>query len=297
MKRLFLFFVFFVLIINLQAQNSKVIIDADTGNEIDDLPALVLALKSGKLDVLALTAAQWNRFRVCGRQTMHESYLLNNRILQHLNLANIPSLKGGEYEVTQHWQNRMTSSPNDASDFMIKRALEIPAGEKIKIIITGSATNVALAILFEPKIINKIAVYFIGTIYDFDRKSFNKNEFNVRSDLNAVDILLNTEHLELHIMPANICTNLLISQSDIDIKINSNEGIQSMLKERWNEVNKNGTDWIMWDLAIIQAVMNPHWTKQVIHPTPPENTPRNIFLYTEIDTKAIMDDFWKIFLK
>jgi hypothetical protein len=31
--------------------------------------------------------------------------------------------------------------------------------------------------------------------------------------------------------------------------------------------------------------------------TPPENTPRNIYVYTEIDSKAIMDDFWKVFLK
>jgi purine nucleosidase len=297
MKRLYLFLVFFFLLINLQGQSTKVIIDADTGNEIDDLPAIVLALKSAKLDVLALTAAQWNRFGVCGRQTMHESWLLNNQILNHLDLLRIPSLKGAEYEVTQHWQNRMTSSPNSASDFIIKKALEVPDGEKLKVIVTGSATNVASAILLEPRIINKIAIYFIGTIYDFDRNAFNKNEFNVRSDLNAVDVLLNADNLELYIMPANICTQLIISQTDLDTKINSKDGIHGMLKERWNEINKKGLDWIMWDIAIIQAVMNPQWTKQVIHQTPPENTPRNIFLYTEIDTEAMLNDFWKIFLK
>ncbi len=41
------------------------IIDADTGNEIDDMPAIVLALKSGKVDALAVTAAQWNRVEAC----------------------------------------------------------------------------------------------------------------------------------------------------------------------------------------------------------------------------------------
>lgn len=297
MKELYLSLVFFFLFINVQGQQTKVIIDADTGNEIDDLPAIVLALKSGKLDVMALTAAQWNRFEVCGRHTMQESWSLNNRILDHLDLVDIPSLKGAEQAVTQHWQNRMVSSPNNASNFLIKKASEVPHGKKLKIIVTGSATNVASAILIEPKIIDKICVYFIGTIYDFDRKAFNKNEFNVRSDLNAVDILLNTENLELHIMPANICTQLRISQNEIDTKINSKDAIQGMLKERWDKVNKNGLDWIMWDIAIIQAVMNPQWTKQVTHTTPPENSPRNIFLYTEIDTKAMMDDFWKIFLK
>ncbi|WP_373524229.1 nucleoside hydrolase [Aquiflexum sp.] len=297
MKEFYLFFALFFLLNNLHGQNTKVIIDADTGNEIDDLPAIVLGLKSGKLDVLALTAAQWNRFGVCGRQTMHESWMLNNRILHHLDLKYIPSLKGAEYGVIQHGINRMVPIPNEASDFMVNKALEKADGDKLIIIVTGSATNVASAILSEPRIIEKIAVYFIGTIYDFNRKAFSKNEFNVTSDLNAIDVLLNTENLELHIMPANICRQLLVSQYDIDEKLSSNEGTQGMLKERWDTVNKDGINWIMWDFAILQAVMNPQWTKQVVHPTPPENTPRSIFLYTEINTEAMMDDFWKVFLK
>ena len=285
--------------ISLQAQKPKVIIDADTGNEIDDMPAIVLALKSGKIDVLALTAAQWNRVEVCGRQTMHESWVLNNRILQLLEIKHIPGLKGSDLAVGQgqHWGNKTGTAINEASDFIIKKAMEMPKSEKLIVIITGSATNVASAIISEPKIIDKIAVYFIGTTYDFKRKAFNKNEFNVRSDLNAVETLFNTERLELHVMPANICTNLKVSQNDIDTRLKSKEGIDGMLKERWNQVNKDGIDWIMWDFAIVQAVLNTQWTKQVLRNTPPENTPRKIYVYSEIDSGSIMDDFWKVFLR
>jgi hypothetical protein len=42
------------LLINLQAQKPKVIIDAYTWNEIDDIPAIVNGLKSDKMDVLHL---------------------------------------------------------------------------------------------------------------------------------------------------------------------------------------------------------------------------------------------------
>ncbi|MEB2778632.1 nucleoside hydrolase [Algoriphagus sp. D3-2-R+10] len=296
MRGFCLLFTFFFLINNLQGQNTKVIIDADTGNEIDDIPAIVLALKSGKIDVLALTAAQWDRFEVCGRQTMHESWVLNNRILQTLGMENIPSLKGASEMVGKQWSLEPIR-PNEASDFIIKKALEIPKGEKLVIIITGTATNVATAIKTEPKIINKIAVYFIGTTFDQKRQAINKNEFNVRNDLNAFDILLDTENLELHIMPANICTELLVIQKDIDTRLKSNDGISDMLRERWNEVNKDSTKWIMWDFAIIYAVINPQWTKQILRKTPPENTPREIFLYTEINSEAMMEDFWKVFLK
>lgn len=298
MKKIYLLFVLLLLIASVSGQKAKVIVDADTGNEIDDMPAIVLALKSGKIDVLAITAAQWNRVEVCGRQTMHESWVLNNRILPLLGMEHIPSLKGSEFSVGQgqHWGDKTGTAFNEASDFIIKKAMEMPKSEKLIVIVTGSATNVASAIISEPKIIDKVAVYFIGTTYDFKRKAFNKNEFNVRSDLNAVETLFNTERLELHVMPANVCTNLKVTQNDIATRLKSNEGIDGMLKELWDKVNKDGIDWTMWDFAIVQAVLNPGWTKQVSCKTPPENTPRDIFLYTEIDSKAIMEDFWRVFL-
>jgi inosine-uridine nucleoside N-ribohydrolase len=299
MKKLLLFLLSSVLLINMQAQKPNVIIDADTGNEIDDMPAIVLALKSEKVDVLAVTAAQWNRVEVCGRQTMDESWVLNNRTLQLLEMKHIPSLKGSELAVGQgqHWGSKTGTAFNEASGFIIKKAMERPEGEKLIVIVTGSATNVASAIISEPKIIDKIAVYFIGTTYDFKRKAFNKNEFNVRSDLNAVETLFNTEGLELHVMPANICTNLKVTQNDIDIRLKSNEGIDGMLKELWTKVNKEGIDWTMWDFAIVQAVINPQWAKEILVKTPPENTQREVYLYNQINTGEMMEDFWKVFLK
>lgn len=114
--------------------------------------------------------------------------------------------------------------------------------------------------------------------------------------MNAIETLFNTEKLELHIMPANICAKLLITRSDIDTRLKSDGGVEGMLKELWNTINKDNVDWwIMWDFAVMQAVINPHLTKQIICRTPPENTPRDIYLYTEIDTQAMMDDFWRVF--
>jgi purine nucleosidase len=277
----------------------KVILDADTANEIDDVPAIVLALKSGLLDVRALTAAQWNRFEACGRDTMHESWVLNNRILSSLGMEHVPSLRGSEFAVGQgqHTGAKSRTMPNEASAYIAQKALEMSPGEKLIVITTGSATNVASAIINEPAIISKIAVYFIGTTYHFDRSAFDKNEFNVRSDLNAVDTLFNTVGLELHVMPANVCTTLLVTKDDLDRRLRSDDGVEGLLRERWIQVNPDNVAWTMWDFAIVQAVMNPQWTKQITVKTPPENLPREVFLYTEIDAEAIMENFWEVFLK
>ncbi len=153
MKIFYLIFTLSLLISNLHGQNQKVIIDADTGNEIDDTPAIVLALKSGNVDILGVTAAQWNRIEVCGRQTMHESWVLNNRILQLLQMDQIPSLKGSENAVGQgeHWGSKKGIALNEASEFIIRKALEMPENEKLIVIVTGSATNVSSAIIFRTK--------------------------------------------------------------------------------------------------------------------------------------------------
>jgi hypothetical protein len=98
-------------------------------------------------------------------------------------------------------------------------------------------------------------------------------------------------------MPANITRKLLVYREDIDSQLKADDGIDGMLKELWNRINKGDRTWVFWDLAIVQAVLNPQWTKQILTKTPPENTPRDIYLYTEIDSKAMMDDFWKVFLK
>lgn len=299
MKKMLLFFLSGFLLINLQAQKPKVIIDADTWNEIDDIPAIVNGLKSDKIDVLALTAAHWDRFELCGRQTMCENWIANNKILQPLNKEqHIPSLKGARFAM---WQGQHYGvkgwDHNKATDFIIKTALEKPEGEKLKVIVTGSATNVASAVFSEPKIIDKNALYFLGFLYDFDTKAWNKNEFNVRSDLNAIDVLLNTENLEFHIMPSNISKQLIITRKDIDNRLNMNVGIDKMLKERWYEFNEDHVDWIMWDIAVFQAILNPQWANEILVKTPPENKQREVYIYNQINAETMMEDFWKVFKK
>jgi inosine-uridine nucleoside N-ribohydrolase len=298
MKKMLWFLLSGFLFINLQAQKPKVIIDADTWNEIDDIPAIVNGLKSDKIDVLALTAAHWDRFELCGRQTMYENWLANNKILQLLNKEQIPSLKGARFAM---WQGQHYGvkgwDHNKATDFIIKTALEMPEGEKLKVIVTGSATNVASAVISEPKIIDKIAIYFLGFLYDFDTKAWNKNDFNVRSDLHAIDVLLNTENLEFHIMPSNISKQLIITRKDIDSRLNMKVGIDKMLKERWYEFNEDHVDWIMWDIAAVQALINPELANEILVKTPPENKQREVYMYNYINAEAMMEDFWKVYLK
>ncbi|MFW6290229.1 MAG: nucleoside hydrolase [Mariniphaga sp.] len=274
------------------ARNPKVIIDSDTGNEIDDVPAIALALMSNEIEVAGITAAHWNRFELCGRNTMLESWELNNRILQYLGISDIPSLKGAEEMVGRQWAIEPPRQ-SAASDFIIKEALDATPDDKLIIIVTGAATNIASAVMIEPAIAKNIAVYFIGTDYIFDRKAFSKNEFNVRNDLNAFDVLLDTKDLELHIMPISVSRKLVFSKEEV-YALKGKSKLGDLIIERWETIAREFDSWIMWDVALVQAFLFPAWAKQVVHDTPPENVQRKIFLYTDINAELMKADFWKL---
>jgi len=276
------------------AQKQRVIIDADTGNEIDDVPAVSYALMTDNIDIIGLTAEQWNRYEVCGQNTMLESWELNNRILKSLKKDHIPSLKGAEIMVGKQWSMEPPRK-SDASDFIVKNARESKKDEKLIIICTGAVTNVASAIMIDSTIVDKIAVYFIGTTYNFERKAISKNEFNVRNDLNAFDLLLNTKNLELHIMPANVCTSLVFYREEVLDRLSESTAVESLFLERWNKIGKEAPQWIMWDIGIVEAIIHPQLVKEIKHRTPPENVPRDIFLATEINAKKMIENFWKVY--
>jgi hypothetical protein len=72
------------------------------------------------------------------------------------------------------------------------------------------------------------------------------------------------------------------------------------LKKRWSTFKRWWTDkdpeqkrWIMWDLAIIEALANPQWAERKAFVTPKENLKRKIQIYTSIDTLKMQNDFWQ----
>ena len=50
----------------------------------------------------------------------------------------------------------------------------------------------------------------------------------------------------------------------------------------------------MWDLALVEAYLNPALAQIKSVKTPPENKPRKISAYIKIDEKTLADDFWKV---
>jgi inosine-uridine nucleoside N-ribohydrolase len=275
-----------------QASKRKILLDSDTANEIDDLYAITRALLEPGFQVLGLSSAQWNT-RLSPPDTVAESQMLNTEILRLMGRQEIPAPMGSEMIMGKPWGG---DEPRDspAARLMIREARATPSGAKLTIVNTGAVTNVASAIKLAPDITPKIAVYLMGAHYFADRKVWNKDEFNVRNDLNATNFLLNSEGLELHVMPANVCGKLVFPQADTLRRLQSKGGIWDYLAARWLSFSPESEQWVMWDLALVEALARPDLAKEAQFRTPPENVQRDVLVYTDIDAPAMQSDWWRM---
>ncbi|MCP5116872.1 MAG: nucleoside hydrolase, partial [bacterium] len=278
----------------LRAQNTRrrVILDADTANEIDDLYAIVRTLLEPGFDLRGLSSAQW-RHHLSPVDTVRHSQRINEDILRLMDRQELPAPIGASMIMGKPWGG---DEPRDtaAAQLMIREARAMPAGAKLTIASIGAVTNVASAIKLAPDIIGKVACYCLGGHFDPDRRVWNKDEFNFRRDLNAVNFLFNTPGLELHVMPGNVSRQLRFDLDDTLKRLQGKGGVWDYLAARWLSFSPSSKSWIMWDIALIEALAKPELAEEAQFLTPPENKQREIFVYTAIDAERMKVDWWHV---
>jgi inosine-uridine nucleoside N-ribohydrolase len=265
-------------------------IDADTANEIDDLYAITRALLEKKFNILGLSSGQWFH-HLSPANTVQESQKINEDILRLMNRTDIPNPIGSNMIVGRPWGGR---EPRDspAAQLMIDAAKKMPDDKKLIIANLGAVTNVASAILLDPAIIPKISVYCLSGKYFSDTGVWDKDEFNARRDLNALNVVFNTKGLDLHVMPVNILYDFKFTQKIMTEKLSDKGGIWDYLLARWKTHSPQSETWIFWDLALIEAIAHPEYVVEGQYFTPPENEQRKIHVYTQIDVEKMKAGWW-----
>lgn len=278
------------------AQGSKpaLILDADTANEIDDMYAIVRMLNQDQYEVLALSSAQWIHY-LGERDSVGASQTINEELVNLLDRTALPTPKGADEPMGKPWGG---SDPKDspAAQAIIRAAKAASPKRKLIVMCLGASTNLASAIAMEPGIAKNIEARILGFQYDWSTGVWNKSEFNIRRDLNAADYLLNCKDLELHIMPTSVARQLTFSRDLTFEKHQKLGALGAYLTEKWKARFAESRTWIMWDLALVQALLQPTQatSKQVI--TPPENVQRNVWMYDRIDAEAMKANYWSVVL-
>lgn len=278
-------------------QRLKLVVDADTANEVDDLFAIVAALLAPSLDLIGLTSSQYHTSPLAPKDSVGESQRLNEELLGLMNQMDLPHPEGSNTPLVNQW----TPQPSGAVQFVIEQAQTQPSGEKLSIAILGPCTNIASAILTAPEIVHKIRVFYLGFWHDPRQNTWSKREFNSRNDPNAVNALLNSPNLEFHVMTATTSQHLVFEKEIVDKHLKGKAGVGDYLVNRWESFHRwwQTTDpekrkWVMWDVALIMALAYPELATKESFITPHDNMRRNIQAFTEIDARSMENQFWRL---
>lgn len=259
---------------------SRIYIDADTANEIDDPYAIFRALVASEFDVVGLSSMSWRHMDFA--EGAHQSQQMNEEILSLMKLTDRVSHPLG---ANKPMPNASTPVDSPAARDIISKAKETAADSKLRVFVLGAYTNVASALLIDPGIKDKMAVYVMG--YNYIDGQLQTDEFNCQGDQNAAACLLNSG-VELHVMAASTLRDFYWTKADVDVHFKGKGGIRDYLVNRWESWAPNSAQRILWDIAVFEAFLHPDLARA-------EEVAQGgskISVWTSVDKKAMQADYW-----
>ncbi len=269
----------------------KVIIDSDAANGVDDLFAIMRIMETEKMDVRGLLSAQWRLVDLDNDSTLSLNQDLHLMILKHYRKDRIPHPSGSPLPLVYSAGQR--PQPNLASKAIIKAVHELPYQQKLNVLCLGAATNLAAAIQEKPDIIDKIVCYIQGPYYDQARRSWDKSDPVTRLDLDAMNVLLNEDGLEIHLLPADIADEMVLLKTEIMEEWSNPDSLQKLIIKRIEDISPRNDSIPSSSLALAEAFLSPDMSTQKQLIAAPENTQRKILVYTRIDADRMKNNFWK----
>lgn len=241
-------------IINYNKEKRNVIFDTDTYNECDDQFALAYLLKSQDVfQIDAITVAPYSHKKyhetvISGQEKSYQEIL---KICKWLNFDYTDKVFKG---ATDYIQNGYQDS-NEAVEKIIQIVL---ANDKTYIMAIGALTNVALAILKEPNIIDKMEVIWLGG-HSFLQQ--NNLDFNFRQDIDAVRIVFDSK-VKLTVIPCkNVASNLVTSIYELNHYLKGKSPLCDYLIERFHDDSYHELKErrVIWDIAVVAYLINQQW--------------------------------------
>lgn len=249
----------------------KVIIDTDIGTDIDDAMAIALALKSPELDLLGITT-------VYGDSMLRAK--LAKRLVTLADQAQIPVYSGIDLPLLRKrsvWMAGHEGSEEQlgieeyqiesqhAVDFIIESILNNPG--EVTLIPIGPLTNIATAIIKEPKIIQKIkSIHLMGGSTRLGSNRLKANvwleEHNIACDPEAAEVVFNSG-IDITMVGLDVTMQVEIGKKEEELLANSKDPVNQLLAKMLNEwiefvkVTFNDDVTYMHDPLAVASVFKP----------------------------------------
>ncbi len=298
-----------------------VIFDTDANNEVDDQHALAYLLFSG--DYFAVEGITVNATSGPGgsREPSHvaEHFDEARRVMQLCGVYdNIPLFTGadGSFEEIRNYIDDPNFDGHEAVDFIIEQALK-NRGQELILLPVGKLTNIALALLKEPRIADNIRIVWLGSNYP------RPGEHNQFWDVEAMNFILDVDvPFEIVLVrggdPSGTAA-VRVTQAQI---IHRMPGKGPRISEpvtgrhggtfyNWGDYSANLFEMYgmggnppgrpLYDQAAVAIVKNPEWAENYEHPAPlyvdgewverPDNE-RVVTIWEWFDIYGIINDYF-----
>jgi len=294
----------------------KIILDTDIGTDVDDALALALAIKSREdIDLLAVTT-------VHGDVNIRAKIAL--KMLKIAGMENIPVAAGISHPLIRdkpilgwagHEGSFLTSEgevlkpcETHAVDLIISKIMSMK--KEITLVAIGPLTNLAAAIIREPRIIENVREVIImgGVTRLFNGLNLPYREHNIMCDPEAARIVFSSG-MPIVMVPLDVTLKVYMDRKDLDAisanKTPLTDAIVSMVK-RYLEIVKRDYTWLHDPLALATSIdsslvrtidakvlvetKGEYTTGQtIILPAKPEERPVKVCI--DVDVKRFKDLF------
>ena len=293
---------------------TRVLLDTDANNELDDQHALAYLLFSGDaFDVEGITV---NRTR--GGGDVEQQAAEAERVVRLAGLESrfrVTRGANGSFEEIAPHLDRPDFDGAAAVDLIIRRA-HAPDPRPLVLLPIGKLTNVALALKKDPTIASRVRIVWLGSNYP------EPGEYNQENDEGALAYVLEQD------VPLEIAVVRYGTPSGTDAVRLSREEIRATMPGRGPRVDppvpgRNGGEFrtfgdysvdlfehidlngdppsrALYDMAAVAIVKNPAWARATRIPAPalvggrwierPGN-PRTVVIREDFDRTAILADF------
>ncbi len=286
----------------------RVIVDTDAKNEADDPFAIVHALLSPGFDYVGLIAAHYGVDRDI--DSMERSYAEIKKIL---NIMDIPAdgilFHGADAPMTK--QDKYIMS--EGAELIVREAMKEDS-RRLFVIFLGPLTDLASAILLEPRIVRRMTAIWIGG----GAYPNGGQEFNLKNDIIAANAVFSSQ-VELWQVPKNVYEKMAVSLSELQVRVQpygelGNYLFDQLIRHTWDEIPRKssfrtGESWVLGDNPAVGLILYEHrfefeWKEApfitgeqaYVH----TKTNRPIRVYQTIDSRLILEDFYaklKIFAR
>jgi hypothetical protein len=245
----------------------RMVLDTDTYNEIDDQFAVVHALRSpDRVSVEALYAAPFFNERSTGPgDGMQKSYDEIHRLLGLMNCAgSVPVMRGA----TSYLAPDLVPVETEVTRDLIARAMQGPADDPLYVVAIGAITNIASAMLIEPRVIEKIVVVWLGGHAFHCRDT---REFNLVQDIPAARVVFDSG-VPLVMLPCcGVVDMLQTTNHELRALLGGRNALADYLigiVEQHDPQRRQVWSKVIWDVAATGWVIKPESIATVLTHSP-----------------------------